>query len=216
MPPTPRTTSTATPARASNEIGNTSAADAVVPRVGKRAATTQPSSGSAKKVPKAAKQFTKDISALLALLPETSKDDTVGERKKKEDIIEFVIKLATHQQGVKKGQFSGRAFACINCVYAENEALKKLVERILHAKVTFFAAWKKWAVRAPTRELALKLFDGIKEDPKLALTARRMNAKLDLSCAVTSLEPIPRIGRCSAHPSRRVCACATGSTTTRR
>lgn len=104
-----------------------------------------------------------------------------GSTKKKQKAVVANVQLARYMQGPKKGQYSGKAFFCINCAFEDNKSYQALTKRVAYKEARWFPDWGKWAVHAPTPEIALKLFEAIKVDREMATTARLMNQVLDIT-----------------------------------
>ena len=98
-------------------------------------ATTPTKSKSQSKEPartdKAKKQRSSMLNSLLDGLPD-AKTTSSGHTEHKAKACKTFIFLATHMQGEKKGELSGKAFFAICCAYAENEAMISLVKSKMH------------------------------------------------------------------------------------
>jgi len=89
--------------------------------------------------------------------------------------------LAVHQKNDKVGQLTGRAMYIVNPVYDDNEAFKKLMSNKFYQNPRYFKDLGMWAVRAPSKELAVMMHAAILASPDLRTTAKRLNPELDVS-----------------------------------
>jgi len=165
-------------AASSPGIANTSARDAVGLPPPQDPATS--ASSEKKKKPKKKRVSLDQIFGFGDLADGGKMEGSVNSRKRDKP-IEAVIKLGKHQQGDKKGQYTGRAFFAMNCDFGENKAFAVIVEEVLKCKPQWFKDWSMWGVRCTTAAFALKLFNAIKASDQMKVTARRMNKELDLS-----------------------------------
>ncbi|KOO35944.1 hypothetical protein Ctob_016484, partial [Chrysochromulina tobinii] len=102
--------------------------------------------------------------------------------KKKEKDAHAHIVAAVHQQGPKTGQPTGNMYFAIHIPFGENEPFKALVSKVAHVeRPNFFEEQKEWAVKVPTKEVALRLFESIKTSPKMRKTSSQLNLELDVS-----------------------------------
>jgi hypothetical protein len=103
------------------------------------------------------------------------------DKKKDKDAYAHIV-AAVHQQGPKTGQPSGNMYFAIHIPFGENEPFKAIVNKVAHvARPNFFEEQKEWAVKVPTKEVALRLFEGIKTSPKMRKTSSQLNPELDVS-----------------------------------
>ena len=80
---------------------------------------------------KSKKQRSSMLNSLLDGLPD-AKTTSSGHTENKGKTCKTSICLATHMQGEKKGELSGKAYFAISCAYAENEAMISLVKSKMH------------------------------------------------------------------------------------
>lgn len=103
------------------------------------------------------------------------------DKKKDKDAYAHIV-AAVHQQGPKTGQPSGNMYFAVHIPFEENEACKALISKVAHVETpNFFKERKEWAVKVPTKEVALKLFESIKTSPTMRKTSSQMNLELDVS-----------------------------------
>ena len=102
--------------------------------------------------------------------------------KKKEKVVKAICKLATHQQGEKRGTYSGKVFYAIACVFEENAALKTFAKtQIPGAQMRWIPDWNMWALHIPTAPMARDFHAALLADKSMAATAAKVNRALDIS-----------------------------------